>query len=235
MKNLKSNPFKDLLATVIAAEKGWTYTEKDHTNFDIRVFLGDGKIYVSVRLTNESLHKREYKEFSKSGSLRPTIAAALVRLTTGMKHGKLVDNFCGSGTILCEAYNLGNEIYGGDVDAGSVEFTKKNLKSLDFEELDNIKLGDAIKTTYPDNTFDYAISNLPWDKQIEVESFTGLYIDSLREYKRILKDKFVMSLLVKKPELMISLIGSVFENVEVSKIQLSLVGQQPEVITVRSK
>lgn len=246
-KNLKSLPFKDILAKDLATEKEWVYLPKDHTQFDIRIFKADSKtVFVSARLTSESLHKRNYKEFAKRGSLRPTIAAGLVyhaieifnNTYTPNRALTLVDTFCGSGTILAEAYLQGLEIKGSDIDTGSVEFTKRNLSNLDFQENEDTPLSELVtishagSTNWKDNQFDLVVSNLPWGSQVGVQSFTQLFTESIQELKRILKDTFVMVLLVKKPELCKRIINDVFEEINIDQFELSLVGQQPSVLVV---
>lgn len=234
VQNLNSIKFKDDYAKHFAEQNGLEYLPTDHTNFDIRVFLGD-KICVSVRLTAESLHKREYKEFAKRGSLRPTVAAALINIATRLgAKGKLVDNFCGSGTILAEGYLKGFEIYGGDIDSGSVTLTKQNLKNLDFENEENIRVQDATKTDFEDNQFDLAISNLPWGKQVQVDAFTNLIKLSLIEYKRILKKENVLVILSKHPEIVIEEAEKVFKSPEISTLEISMVGQQPVIVAIQN-
>src|SRR5258706_13073918 len=119
------------LSDKIQEKYGWNFTPLEHENFDIRIFVDHSECIISVRLTQESLHHRTYKTVSKPGSLKPTVAAAMVLLATEFQTGlKIVDNFCGSGTILCEAFLTGNVVYGGDIDSESVQITKKNLANL---------------------------------------------------------------------------------------------------------
>ena len=241
--NIRTIPFKDLLAKRLAKDKEWVYSPKDHTNFDIRLFRSSESIVVAVKLFENSLFKRPYKEFSKRGSLRPTIASGLVHLAKNLKKGSegkltIVDNFCGSGTILAEAYLQNFNVIGGDKDRGSVEFTKKNLSNLDIDTNENINIDDIVKvrdasnTDIKENSIDIAISNLPWGTQVGVKSFTDLFEKSMIEYKRILKEDYVIVLIVKKPELCIKVINDVFSNPKIESFQLSLVGQQPTVLTV---
>src|SRR5579884_839708 len=99
-------------------ELGFNYTEFDHSNFDIRIFIDKTEIYLAVRLSPLSLQHRSYKSLFKPGSLKPTIAAAMVFLCVDGAVGyKIVDTFCGSGTILCEAHNQGCLVFGGDIDS----------------------------------------------------------------------------------------------------------------------
>lgn len=234
-ENISTNHFKDHLAGYLVENKKWNYAERDHSQFDIRVFKGQDSIIIGVRLFNEPMHKREYKQNFRRGSLRPTIAAALVRLATGGNSGKLIDNFCGSGTILAEALVLGNDIYGGDIHKGSVHFTHQNLENLEFKDLDRIKEIDAQETDFEDGFFDFAVSNLPWGKQIEISSVRDVFTNAIKEYKRILKKDFSLVLLTKHPEVVHTILSEVFKKSQIESFTISLVGQQPSVIHVRNK
>ncbi len=216
---------------------GWEYQETDRSQFDIRVFLDHRQGVVAVRLAKESLQNRDYKQFEKLGSLKPTIAAAMVRLAidnlSRTRIGiKVIDNFCGSGTILAEALSLGNEIYGGDIDPESVQNTWKNLKYLGFKGEEVVKVLDAQMTNWPKKYFDCAISNLPWDKQIKTESITTLYINTLCEYQRIVKDEGVVCLLVSKPELLVKYAKEYFPNKKITTYPIGLLGQNPTIVVV---
>lgn len=211
------------------------FIERDHTNFDIRIFADHKTCYISIRLTKESLHHRAYKTDFRIGSLRPSVAAAMVFLTTNDKqHQKIVDNFCGSGTILCEALEMKNEVFGGDIEVESVNIARANLSNLGFMKTDNIKLLDATKTSWPDNYFDASISNLPWDKQIAVSSITDLYIGTLQEYKRILKPNGVLCLLLTKPELLIKHAKKIFPDSKIETYKIGLLGQNPTIVVIGS-
>lgn len=231
--NLKTLEVAKTLQEALANRYSWEYTEFDHTNFDLRVFIDQKTAYFSIRLTKESLHQRSYKTNSKPGSLKPSVAAAMVFMATEGKQGlKVVDNFCGSGTILCEALLVGNEGYGGDIDPESVQIARSNLENLGYQAEDKIKSLNAVKTDWPDNFFDYAISNLPWDEQIKVSSITQLYEGSIAEYMRILKPNGVLCVLVSKPELFIKYAKKFRPNAKIESQKIGLLGQNPTIVLI---
>ena len=234
MANVKAITASDLeesTISLISQKYGWKTIEKDHTNFDIRLFIDTDTLYVSVRLGTQSLHHRSYKVESQEGSLRPTVAAAMVRLATKDESNlKIVDTFCGSGTILCEALLMGNDIYGGDIDPDAVGITNLNLKQIAPVSLEHIRIQSATNTKWPNNFFDVAVSNLPWDKQIAVNSITDLYIGALAEYKRIMKENSTICVLVTKPELFIKHAKSIFPRAHIDSLKISFTGQSPPII-----
>lgn len=223
------------LADKISQQYHWQFTKFDHRNFDLKIFADHQEVYLSARLTPESLHHRPYKTVSRPGSLRPTVAAAMIWLAVGPKTNlKIVDNFCGSGTILAEAYLAGHQVFGGDIDPESVSITKQNLKNLGCQTEGKIKLLDATKTNWPDHFFDSVISNLPWNEKIKIGSITELYEGSLTEFARIVKPGGTLSLLVSNPQLLIKHAKKFLPEAKIETVKLGLLGQNPTIVTIRS-
>lgn len=229
---LNTEEFQGKIAKAISDKYGWQYTKLDHTNFDIRIFIDQKDIYVSVRLTERPLFHRGYKTTSVKGALRPTIASAMVKLATKGSTGLVVDNFCGSGTVLAEALNAGNKVYGGDVSEEAVKACITTLGNMSYQANGKIKEQNATKTSWSDNYFDFAISNLPWDKQIEIDSVTNLYIGTLSEYARIVKSSGSVCLLVSNPDLLAKHAKKYFPNKNIDRLTIGYLGQKPTIVTI---
>lgn len=222
------------IKAAIVRETGWSYTEQQRENFDVRLFADRTSLTVSVRLMSGPLHHRKYKTSYKQGSLKPTIAAAMVISAANNEENlKVVDNFCGSGTILCEAVIMGHSVFGGDIDGESVTSAQANLKSAGAETAKQIKTLDATKTGWPTSSFDCAVSNLPWGKQVKFDKISKLYDDSLREYRRILKPHGSICTLGVKPELFIKYLKHHFSPVDIESYQIGYLGQTPTMIVGR--
>ncbi|MBU0975883.1 MAG: hypothetical protein ABIE03_06170 [Patescibacteria group bacterium] len=254
--------YTDKIIPELSQVTGFKFEEKDHSNFDIRIFVDEKKFYVSVRITKLPLYKREYKEFEKEGSLKPSIAACMVYSTTGGESGlKIVDNFCGSGTILCEALATGNSVCGGDVDSESVGFTLKNLENSKLKTLRQrrlpaqtgtmprgrqanlwlessnlkveVKILNATKTSWPNNFFDCAVSNLPYGKQVKVSNITTLYRDALKEYARIVRPSGTICLLGTRPEIIKKYAKEYLKISKIEEFKLGFLGQMPTLQVIR--
>ena len=59
---------------------------------------------ISLDTSGGSLHRRGYRRATVAAPMVETLAAAVIRLTEWDGRRPLVDPFCGSGTLLCEAY-----------------------------------------------------------------------------------------------------------------------------------
>ena len=225
---------KDLLikalVRLIKDHYGWEYLERDHTQFDLRLFLDKEKLFSSVRLTEKPLFHRVYRKISIKGALRPTIAAAMILWASRGKAGlTVVDNFCGSGTILAEALLADNWVFGGDIADEAIIAAKQNVPNGKIYKL------NALKTNWPNDRFDLAVSNLPWNKQVRIDSVTQLYQGTLKEYQRIVKPEGVICLLVGKPELLIKLAKQTFADPQIQMIKLGYLGQNPTIVKIFRK
>lgn len=221
------------LSSAIISRYGWLYQPEDHTHFDIRVTIEQKKIMLSVRIGRESLFHRNYKKENYMGALRPSIAAAMVFEAIQGKRGlRIVDTFCGSGTILAEAYEAGHSVYGGDVDTDAVNIARTVLSTLgctDAEE--RVKQQDAGRTTWQTGNFDCAVSNLPWDSQISVESMATLYQKTLQEWQRILTQHGTIVVLLNNPQLFIKHAKNILgKHIAVTQYTLGHLGQTPTLL-----
>lgn len=233
VSNLKAPRLKSSLGKRLAKNLGMRFTEKDHENFDIRIFKGEEKVIIGVRITSGSLHHRKYKEKSKKGSLRPTIAAAMVDFATEGKKGKLLDPFCGSGTILAEAFTKGIDVYGSDTDKGSVNYTKRNLENLGFFQFHKVTNQSASSLNFQNNMFDFIVSNIPWGKQVEFREGEQELSKSISSIKRVIKDHATIVFLTLDPNLVVDTFKKIFDNPRVEQIKISFVGQQPTILRLK--
>jgi len=220
----------------IAETTGYSYIEGDHSNLDFRLNIEEDNCILTLKLSSTSLFKRNYLHTSIFGSLRSTIAASIIFSLLVKQKGKakysdlkLVDNFCGSGTFLCEAYSFGLDIYGGDINKEAVDITKRNLNSLGIVK-PKVFTQDAIKTNFQDKFFDIGVANFPWDKQIPNKSISSLYDQSIKEYSRILNDNGSLGFIGYKPEIIIKYIKKYFPNHRIEEIKIGYLGQTPSIV-----
>jgi len=209
------------------------HTPLVHSNLDVRIQVEKNTVYVLIKLFSRSIFIRNYKGEGQKGSLRPSIAGAMLYyITSGKGNFRTIDNFCGSGTFLCEAYIDNNIVFGGDISPASVKITRRNLGNMNYAYTERIKKLNAMKTDLPSNYFDIAISNLPWNKQVPVDHFTKLYSSAILEYGRILKADGSIALIGSNPDLMIKYIKEIFPDRknQIESIKIGYLGQNPSIV-----
>lgn len=181
--------FTEGLAGVIPA--GWQRTDE---NAWLEIWLTiRGKVATcGVRLSDRTMRHRTYKLDHVLASLRPTAAAAMVRLA-GVGPGMTVlDPMCGAGTILAEALDVARRrrgdpvrVIGGDIDPNAMFVTSQNLEKVGRADLAR---WDATSLPLASGSVDRVVSNPPFGKQLaSPEEIGPLYIAAAREWDRVLK------------------------------------------------
>ena len=78
--------------------------DTEHPDAWIHLGVRNDRALVSLDTSGGSLHRRGYRQQSVAAPLQETLAAAMVRLSGWQGEQPLVDPFCGSGTLLAEAF-----------------------------------------------------------------------------------------------------------------------------------
>lgn len=145
-----------------------------------------------LRLSNRTMRHRTYKLEHRPASLRPTIAAAMIRLAEIRPRHLVLDPMCGAGTLLAERLAAASEIRGGcaPVWGGDSDFSAVRAASVNLRRLGSALLTrwDARRLPLEANSVDRILCNPPFGKQLgRPETIGPLYSDLLRECDRVLR------------------------------------------------
>ncbi|NTV24175.1 MAG: N-6 DNA methylase [Nanoarchaeota archaeon] len=111
-------------------------------------------------------------------SLHPGLARALVNLA-GLKKGKVMDPFCGSGGILIEAGLMGLSVTGRDIENAQIERAKKNMEFYGLD-ISGIKAGNALTMS---EESDAIVTDMPYGKGSKAKDILRLYPEFLEAAK----------------------------------------------------
>ncbi len=75
-----------------------------HPDLWVSLHIEQNEATISIDTSGGSLHRRGYRKKSIQAPMSETLAASILKLTEWNEITPLYDPFCGSGTILCEAY-----------------------------------------------------------------------------------------------------------------------------------
>jgi 23S rRNA G2445 N2-methylase RlmL len=162
-------------------------------NAAVEVWLSiDGATAVcGLRLSDRTMRHRTWKLEHQPASLRPTVAAAMVRLAGARPGQVVVDPMCGAGTILAEQlaaadrFRGGVRVCGGDIEHAAVRAAAANLRRLGEAQLCR---WDARRLPLASASVDHIISNPPFGKQLSSPAEVGpLYAAMVRVYDRVLR------------------------------------------------
>jgi tRNA (guanine6-N2)-methyltransferase len=175
------------------------------TRYDINYgieFL-DERIFFGSIFKDEDETPRYRKTFQVRSSVKPHIAASMLRLIGFVtKPGVLLDPCCGSGTILLEAAatHAGTRLYGVDVDSLCAQGAQKNLLALFPDQMGSrIYQGDArkLEELFPANSIDYLVTNPPFGIRTGTRiNFYWFYRELLKGANRLLSSTGRIALLV---------------------------------------
>lgn len=184
---------------------GWRY-HNENAWLEIWLTISGPTAVCGVRLSDRTMRHRTYKLEHIAASLRPTVAAAMVRLA-GIGPGMTVlDPMCGAGTILAEALTVARQrskgghirVIGGDIDPNAVFVASQNLEQVGPVDLAR---WDATRLPLATASVDRIISNPPFGKQLSsLEAIGPLYEAAAAEWNRVLKPGGRAVLLVMEHE-----------------------------------
>ncbi len=163
-------------------------------NFDVEILveLFGKECYIAVMKTRDSLHKRYPKVVNHPTAIKPPLAYAMIKLANVKEGMKILDPFCGSGTIPIEVAQIfGNKvkIYASDIMEYWINGAKENAKNAGVENLIEFKVANAnnIHKHYVIK-FDRIITNPPYGVKIEKEDLKWLYRNFMENVYQILED-----------------------------------------------
>lgn len=149
---------------------------------DIEVWVVEylpGQIVAGLRVSDARMRQHDGRTIERGGSLRPTVAAAMVRLA-GHPDGVLADPCCGSGTILVEATRAGWQAEGIDIDPQAVSIARANAPGI------QVRPGDVRSLELGNCSVRACVSNLPFGKQYTVGQDMNSWLSSaLSEITRV--------------------------------------------------
>jgi 23S rRNA G2445 N2-methylase RlmL len=163
----------------------WRPTE-ENAAIEVWLTIHGATAVCGLRLSDQTMRHRTYKQEHLPASLRPTVAAAMVRLGAARVGQAVLDPMCGAGTILAEQLALGKfQALGGDRELTAVRAASANLRRLGSVFLAR---WDATRLPLPDQSIDRILSNPPFGKQLGRPAEIGpLYRRMVPEYDRVLR------------------------------------------------
>jgi 23S rRNA G2445 N2-methylase RlmL len=158
---------------------------------EIWLTIHGGMAVCGLRLSDRSMRHRTWKQEHVRASLRPTLAAAMIRLAEIKPNQIVLDPMCGAGTILAEAHAWAKHsgiritVWGGDSDKAALRAAAANLRRLGPVPFTN---WDATTLPLPDKCVDRIVSNPPFGKQLRRPAeIAPLYRRLLVSLDRVLK------------------------------------------------
>ncbi len=170
--------------------ESWRPAE-ENAAVEVWLSIDEATAVCGLRLSDRGMRHRSWKLEHRPASLRPTLAAAMIRLTAAYDGQVVLDPMCGAGTLLAEQLVAAErtrrplQVVGGDIDAGAVRAASVNLRRLGVVSLAS---WDATRLPLVNTSVDHVVSNPPFGKQLSSQvAIRPLYAAMLREQNRVLR------------------------------------------------
>ena len=178
---------------------------EENASVEVWLIIRGRTAVCGVRLSDKTMRHRAYKVEHQRASLRPTIAAAMVRLAGAAPGDVVLDPMCGVGTILAEQIELSKQrkagridTWGGDRDMDMLRAAASNLHRVGPTVLAH---WDATRLPLARESVDRVVCNPPFGKQLaSPEEIGPLYRATVRECHRVLKPVGRAVFLVSDPD-----------------------------------
>jgi tRNA (guanine6-N2)-methyltransferase len=178
---------------------------EENASVEIWLTIRGATAVCGMRLSDKSMRHRAYKVEHQPASLRPTMAAAMVRLAGAGPDMVVLDPMCGAGTIIAEQIELSKRrkaghisVWGGDNEMNKLRAAVSNLHRVGPTQLAH---WDVTRLPLPHECVDRIICNLPFGKQLSSPEEIGpLYKNAVREMNRVLRPGGRAVLLVSEME-----------------------------------
>jgi 23S rRNA G2445 N2-methylase RlmL len=184
---------REALARGLARHIPDTWREAEENAFvEIWLTIHEATAICGVRLSDRTMRHRVWKMEHRPASLRPTLAAAMVRTAAVKPTQLVVDPMCGAGTILAEqlAYadrfrGQGVRVLGGDIEYAAAKAATLNLRKIGAPL---VCQWDVRRLPMASGEVDCVLCNPPFGKQLSSPGEVGpLYKAMVREMDRVLR------------------------------------------------
>jgi hypothetical protein len=226
---------------------------------DLRLQVDGEIMHVAVSLGGLAGGRRadrtENRSENRRGALRPTVAAAMVRLALARLDGGhlgggpgapgrawvLYDPFAGTGTIVAEALRMGLGVFASDVDPQAVRLTRERVARLGgaggdegalahrvFEH--DVRQGAARRVRA-----DVVAGNMPWGKQVEIPRRQELFDGTAEVIRPVVTTGGVAVLLTTHEEQFTARLRRALPGTSITTRRIGLLGQTPAIVTVAQR
>ncbi|MBS7641359.1 MAG: THUMP domain-containing protein [Candidatus Bathyarchaeia archaeon] len=167
----------------------------------VRVDVAYDLCIVGLQKTRTSLRIRYPRMFQHYSALNPIIAYAMLRIAGVRSGDRVLDPFCGGGTIIIEAAQAwsGLELIGVDISPKSIEGAWMNAEAAGVRDKVNFIVGDARRLERVLSRgwrADKVVSNLPFGiRSGRLKVIPPMYTDFLKSVRQFLNEDSKVCLL----------------------------------------
>ena len=201
---------------------------------DLRLQIDGRTAHFAVNVLPRPLGKID-PAATRPGALRPTVAAALVRMAIGLapEADGLYDPFCGTGTIVADAHRRGLPVFASDIDPSAVDITRGRLTGL-ADPVHRVFVHDVLRGVPGRVDVPLTVGNLPWGKQIRLDRRGDLFDAVAGIVARGLERGGACALLTTYEDQLAARLRRRVPTARIRTRRIGLLGQTPGIVTAYS-
>ncbi len=172
----------------------------DYPDIVVHVDVVEDSLYVYIAFSGDiSMHRRGYRIYDHPAALKPTLAAAMIRLSKATDGETIMDSMCGGGTIPIEAaltFENTHQIC-MDINPVHVKGAKMNAIAANVYNRIEFMVGDASKIhEYVKTSIDRIISNPPYGIRVgNPRAIRELYKEFIINAPKVLSENATITLI----------------------------------------
>jgi tRNA (guanine10-N2)-dimethyltransferase len=176
----------------------------DHPAVKFRVIVGEkahiGREIVEIDRTQYEKRKNRFLPFNSPISIHPRLARTLINMTAKSNTSRILDPFCGTGTLLIESALMGMDAHGSDLSEKMIEGSRRNLKQLGLAA--DLRKLDISEISRFDKKFDCIVTDPPYGRSSSTnkEPIEELYSRALKSFARNLVEDGRVGIIVPDPK-----------------------------------
>ncbi|MFP3895938.1 MAG: methyltransferase [Anaerolineales bacterium] len=202
-------------------------------DIEIWVNLIGSEFICGLRLSDATMRHSTYKTAHIPASLRPSVAAAMVRLSQPQKSDVFLDPMCGAGTILIERglAEYHGLLLGGDTDDEALRAAAENIGPRHKPR--QLFRWDACRLALRSHSVDRIVCNPPFGgKSKSLRSLPLLYNDFFREVERVLKPGGLAVILTSKAGLVQHMVKEIATLQIIQDQSLQILGRKAIIFVI---
>lgn len=173
-----------------------------------RATAEDGGWQVLIRTSPKPLSARRWRACDMPGALNAIVASVMASLARPRPNERVLNLFCGSGTLMVERLGMGSaaSVTGVDISADALQCADANLRAAGHRSSVSLLQADCANPPLPDASIDTITADLPFGMLQHGGDIPSLYQAALAESARVASPNASLVVITTRRRAMLSAI-----------------------------
>ena len=161
-----------------------------------------------IRTSPLPLSARKWRVCDMPGALNATVASVMMTLVRPRSNERVLNMYCGSGTLMIERLDMGGagSVTGVDIDTVALQCANANLRAAGHRSSVSLWQADCANLPLPDASIDTITADLPFGMLQHGHDISSLYHATLAESARVARPNASLVVITTRRRAMLSAI-----------------------------